>query len=88
MAKKKKPNYRTWLHPANHYNSKSFVLVEFSDTHGRHDPHQFIIGDCDKHIGLEFEASKRGKAKALAKLAKVQKALDLIKQDILTYEHD
>ena len=87
MAKIKKPNYRQWLHPSTHYNCKSFVLVQLSETHSRHDPHSLTLGDCEKHISFEFESSKRGRARALAKLAKVQKALDIIKEDILTYEH-
>lgn len=70
--------YRKWLEPITHMNNKSFVLAELAETNASYDTHSLTLGDCYKHITLEFDADKKNRKKALAKLTKIQDALNIL----------
>ncbi len=72
--------YRQWLHPSAHSNNKSFVIAELAGSNAQYESHSLTLGDCYKHVSLEFDSGPKYKKKALAKLAKVYKALDLIQE--------
>ncbi len=74
--------YRQWLQPTSHYNNKSFVLAELAPHNTEHETHSLTLGDCYKHISLDFDAGPKDKKKSLAKLAKIYKALDLIHEEL------
>lgn len=74
---KKRTVMRFWLHPETHSSNRSFIVAEC--TNEKWDNPNLTIGDCYKNITLEF-SSKKGAA--LAKIAKIRRALDFLEERI------
>ena len=70
--------YRQWLSPANSESPKSFVLVEIDEDRTDYGDHELALGDCSKNITIYFSSSKKKRKAALAKLTKIQEALNIL----------
>ena len=73
--------YRQWLESADADNNRSFVIAERPD-YVFNNTYSLVIGACHKTITLEFNAEKAQKRRSLAKLAKLEKALQLIREGL------
>jgi len=70
--------YRQWLSPASSDSPRSYVTASVEESQGSYDDHELSLGDCNRIVTLYFPASKKKRKAALAKLNKIQIALDMI----------
>ena len=70
--------YRQWLSPASSDSPRSYVTASVEESHGTYDDHELSLGDCNRIVTLYFPAGKKKRKASLAKLNKIQMALDLI----------
>lgn len=79
---KKPKNYRAWLGDANGPYKQSYVMVNFADGDFIFEDHHLILKDCRYTVQIEFPREEKYRKTALAKLDKIQKALDLLREQL------
>jgi len=80
--------YRTWLSSATSDSNHSYVMAVIEEGRGKYDDHCLTLADCHKQVSVYFPAGKAQRKAAIAKLGKLQKAMDLIWEALEEDEQD